>query len=149
MHGDHPGWSVCGGRNKVQTLRKTQEDAEAEDFRACAEHFVRCGAVLLVDIITARRLMLHSCIRSSQRRECHVISSYQSVSSFFHATYCDVGDDRCGWSEADFEGSTVEGADAHLDVLLTRVAAAEGGSAAAELAKCACHVIKAAMTLAP
>jgi len=36
----------------------------------------------------------------------------------------------------------VEGADAHLDVLLTRVAAAAGGSAAAEQAKCVFYGIK-------
>ena len=43
---------------------------------------------------------------------------------------------RCGWSEADFEGSTVEGADAHMAVLLARVAVAASGSAAAEPVKC-------------
>ncbi len=70
-------------RNKVQTLRKTQEDAEAEDFRACAEHFVRCGAPVLVNIIMACRLMLYSCICSSSGGKHHVISFYQSMSSSF------------------------------------------------------------------
>ena len=30
-------------RNKILTLRQTPEDAEAQDFRACVEHFTRCG----------------------------------------------------------------------------------------------------------
>ena len=45
----------CGRRNKVQTLRKTREDAEAEDFKACAEHFVRCGASVLMTAVVASR----------------------------------------------------------------------------------------------
>lgn len=72
-----------GRRNKVQTLRKTPEDADAEDFRACVEHFVQCG-----------------------------------------------------WSEADFEGSTVEGADAHMAALLSRVATAASSASTAGAAKC-------------
>ena len=40
-------------RNKVQTLRKTQEDADAEDFKACAEHFVRCAAIVFGAILAS------------------------------------------------------------------------------------------------
>ena len=32
-----------GCRNKILTLRQTPEDAEAQDFKACVEHFRRCG----------------------------------------------------------------------------------------------------------
>ena len=42
---------------------------------------------------------------------------------------------RCGWSRADFEGSTVEGADAHMEMLLARVAAA-GSASGAGAAQC-------------
>ena len=73
--------SAC--RNKVQTLRKTSEDAEAEDYKACVEYFVQCG-----------------------------------------------------WSEADFEGSTVEGADVQMAALLARVAAAAAGASNAGAPEC-------------